>query len=277
MVYRKYANFTRGIVEKMTLDGIYGLAGSGKSIIAVSNACYVPKEIPIYVNFNLRLKNAQLIEPEEIFEVFEEDTKQPVKELITDEAYSWMESRGSGFNDINKMVSYMIFQSRKRGLNWKAIAQLRGTLDLRWRGMENRVVYCHERNLDTSGNSTDDFKFSFIKGLHVVNLTMPYENSRQFWNLYDTNQTILPTDFQELRDKIKFKKHPDKLNKYIDDVVTEIMKKVKIPCKTLKNDEIKYFVSDDWVRDTLLRMEKTDAMEYIKYIKSRIKVKLEID
>ena len=261
----------------MTLDGIYGNVGSGKNIIAVANACYIPKEVPIYTNFKLNLKNAEMIEPEELFDVFEEDSKIPAKELITDEAYSWIESRGSGFSDLNKYISYMIFQSRKRGLNWKAIAQLRGTLDLRWRGLENRIVYCHERTLDTSGNSTEDFRYSFIKGLQIVNITLPYKNATRFFGLYNTNKTILPPDFRELAEKVKFKKHPELLNEFITKLAEEVMNKYSVPCKTLLNGTEKYSISDDWVKDKLLDMKKVEYFEYAKYIKIRIKAKLGID
>lgn len=261
----------------MTLTGIYGFVGSGKDVISVIDCANTPKEIPIYTNFDLRLKNADKIEPEEIFDVFSEDSKIPIKKMVTTELYGWLENRGSGFSDLNKYISYMIFQSRKRGLNWTANAQLRGTVDLRWRGLENIVIYAHERNLDMSGNSTDDFHYSIIKNMRVVNLTLEYEMAKQFFDIYSTKEVVMPQGFNELSMKIKFKKHPELLNEYINSIADKVMKKYTIPNKELKNGTIKYSVTEDWIRDKLLEMNLIEAMEYSKYVKFRIKGKLEID
>lgn len=265
----------------MGLDGIYGKGGSGKSLLATIDAKFVPKEIPIYTNYKINLKNAELIEPEEIFEVFIEDSAIPAKLLITDEAYGWIEARGSGNLDLNKYISYMIFQSRKRGLNWRSIAQLRGTLDLRWRGLEDRVIYCHKRNLDTCGNSTDDFNFSMMEGFQVVNFSMEYEKAKPFFSLYDTRKTIMPQEFKELDMKIKFKRNPTLLNGYVNDITDLIIKTESVPSTRLKDGTEKFHVSEDWVRDKILEMseKKPDilmAMDYIKFIKVRIKGRLGI-
>lgn len=257
----------------MTLTGIYGFVGSGKDILSVIDCCATPKEIPIYTNYKLNLPNAERIEPEEIFEVFEEDSAIPIKKMVTTELYTWLESRGSGFNDMNKYVSYMIFQSRKRGLNWTANAQLRGTVDLRWRGLESTVIYAHERYLDMAGNSTDDFKYSIIKNLRVKNIVLPYEKAKKFFNLYNTKETVMPQDFKELSQRIKFKKHPEQLNEFLDNVTEKILKEHQcdIPCK---NDKLS--ITDDWIRDIILRMNKLEYMEYARYIKIRLKAKLNL-
>lgn len=265
----------------MTLDGIYGLKGSGKNIISVLICKYfVPKDVPIYTNFELRLPNAHLIEPEDLFDVFtikNENDFSERRELITDEAYGWLESRGSGFNELNKYLSWMISQSRKRGLNWKCIAQLRAMLDLRWRGQEDRIIYCHKRNLDSLGNSEEDFNYSFIEGGNINNYTIDYDNAKQFFPMYNTNQVILPQEFKEISDRIKFKKHPELLNKYINGIADLVIKEHDIPCRTLVSGEERYSITDDWLRDKLLEMKKMEAMDYTKYIKCRIKGKLGIN
>lgn len=252
------------------LNGIYGSVGSGKNILEVADCCATPKEIPIYTNFKLSLKNAELIEPEELFDTFTEEKEVPIKKLVTDEAVTWLESRGSGFSDLNKYISYMISQSRKRGLNWTVLSQLRGMLDLRWRGQETQITYCYPRNLDMAGNSTDDFKFAVMRDTRIVKLEMKYETAKQFFGLYDTSQTLMPPDFNELAMKIKFEKNPKLLDEYATKYA-KLLIKSGVPTKTQKNGEKKILINDDWIRDKLLEINKIEAMNYIKYIKPRIK------
>lgn len=261
----------------MPITGTYGDVGTGKDLISVIDANFTPHEIPIYANFKINLKRAEKIEPEEIYEVFTEDSKIPIKKMITTELYGWLEARESAFSEMGKYISYMIFQSRKRGLNWMANAQLRSTVDLRWRGMEDKIIYCHPRDLDMSGNSSDDFHYTIMKNLKVANLTLEYETAKQFFGLYNTKDIIMPQEFEHLQNKIKFKKNPEMLNKFINAKASLIMKKFPIPSNQLKDGTFKYHISDDWVRDKLLELGETDAMEYTKYIKVRIKGKLGFD
>lgn len=257
----------------MPLNGIYGLVGSGKNVISMCDLYFTPKEVPIYTNFKTTLKNAQLIEPEEVFEVFEEDTKTPIVKLVTDEAYSWFESRGSGFSDLNRFLSYLMCQSRKRGLNWYSIAQLRGTLDLRWRGQEDLVIYAKQRKLDSAGNSTDDFHYALMKAGKIITGKMLYEDVKNLgiFEMYDTKQVILPPDFLELKQKLQFKKNPDLLNKLIDDIVLELLKtKASFPCKIQKDGTTKYSITQDWIKDKILRTNPKH-LEWSNYVTIRLK------
>jgi len=258
----------------MPLTGIYGFVGSGKNVVEVADCVYTPKNIPIYTNFRMDLPNVKKIEPEDVFDLFEVTEENPVIKLVTDEAYSWFESRGSGFNELNRFLSYLMFQSRKRGLNWISIAQLRGTLDLRWRGLEDKIIVAKARNLDSAGNSTDNFNYILLKNLKKIQFGLEYEKAKKFFPLYDTKQVILPPDFQELKDKLQFKKNPKLLNDLIDKIVTDLfITKDSFPCKTLKSGEVKYGITQDWVADKLLRINPK-WIEYTKYVTVRLKAHL---
>lgn len=248
------------------LRGVYGYVGSGKNVIETIDMCYKRKEIPIFTNFDLRLKNASKIEPEEVFEVFELDDKIPVKYLVTDEAYTWFESRGSAMSELNKFLSYLMFQSRKRGLNWHSIAQIRGTLDLRWRGMEDNVLACGKRNLDSAGNSTDDFKFALIENMQIKRFGLRYEKAKPFFDKYNTRQVLMPQEFLEMKQKLKNRK-PEELNNYIDSLVEEL-KKFPPPTKQLVDGTIKLAITQEWVRDMLLRIGR--GWEFSSYVKVRL-------
>lgn len=261
----------------MTLIGVYGNVGSGKTLISTIDDFFTPREIPIYCNFKLNLPNAELIEPEEVFEVFTVDEKIPIKKLVTDEAYGWYESRGSGVRTENEFFSYLMFQSRKVGLVWKSIAQLRGTLDLRWRGMENKVIVCHERALDMAGRSTQDFNFTIIKntvsGVLVSKMNLPYKKSLPFFKLYNTNETILPQGFDEMKIKMK-NKDITNLNAYINELVNDIYNNhlELIPVKIMKDGTNKYKITQEFVRDLLLQLNKPP--EYASSVKVRLENKL---
>ena len=255
------------LINKKMLMGIYGNVGSGKNLISVIDDYFTPSEIPIYTNFRINLKNAEMIEPEEVFDVFEYDSAIPVKKLVTDEAYSWFESRNSGSCDVNKFLSYLMFQSRKLGLNWKSIAQMRNTLDLRWRGMENKIINCGDRVLDMAGNSTDDFNYSFVKrssvGIKIVNKKLLYCDAKKFFGLYDTNKRILPQDFDNLKMKI-MNKDTINLNRHIDELVNELLSgKIVVP---------KTKLTQEWVRDALLRLNKSSL--YASNVKVRLNERL---
>lgn len=257
------------------LTGIYGYCGSGKNVFATIDAFYTPKEIPIYVNFELRLKNAERIEPEEVFEVFEYDAKVPIKKMITDEAYSWFESRGSGQSDINTFLSYLMFQSRKRGLNWMSIAQLRASLDLRWRGMEDRIVLAEERNLDISGDSKENFGYWLLKNNRKKHVTIKYEKAKPFFDLYETKEVVIPIEFKEMQLKMKNRKL-DNLNDYIDELVVKLItasekKKIIFPTKIVKDDTVYHF-TQEWVRDALIKINENG--DYCSNVKVRLLEKL---
>lgn len=257
----------------MGLDSIVGDKGSGKNIISVWDCLNTPKEIPIFSNFDINIKRCDVIEPDEVFEVFEYDKLQPIKKLITDEAYTWFESRGSGTSDLNKFMSYLMFQSRKRGLNWISIAQLRNTLDLRWRGMEDRLIIAHERDLDIYGDSKDDFIYSVFKGLKKpYSFKIPYDKAKILFGVYDTKKVLLPPDFNEIKLKLK-NKNPENLNKYIDKLANKIIELYPIPTRFLKDGSEKKIITSDWVRDKLLRPPISQGMEYTIYVKARIQEK----
>jgi hypothetical protein len=184
-----------------------------------------------------------------------------------------IEARGSGSTELNKILSYLMMQSRKRGLNWDCIAQLRATLDLRWRGLEDKLVYCHERELDMAGNSTDDFKFTLVKGCKAINVDLSYEKSKPYWGLYDTKQVIMPPDFEATKLRM-LNKNPDKLNKYIDYLANLVLKKYKLPVKIMKDESEKVFINQEWVRDKLLKLQK--ELEYTALVKGRISEKLNV-
>lgn len=257
----------------MPMIGIYGMVGSGKGIINTIDNYYIPKEIPIFCNYHSNLKNAQFIEPEEVFEVFEEDKLTPVKVLDTDEATMWYENRNSGTKDSNAFFSFLMFQSRKMGLYWKSTAQLRGTLDIRWRGQENKVIYAHERELDMAGNSLDDFHFTVgkrtVNGIIVRNIGLKYKKAQRFFGLYNTKEKITSQEFRDLKEKIQ-NKNADTYNKFLDDLTKEFydLRLKEIPFKVNKDGSKKYLLTQERVRDVLIRMGKNP--EYASSVKVRI-------
>jgi hypothetical protein len=65
--------------------------------------------------------------------------------VLIDEAYLWLDSRSSS-SKVNKRVSYLVLQSRKRGFDILYAAQVKSSVDLRLRDLSELWVFCERRD-----------------------------------------------------------------------------------------------------------------------------------
>jgi hypothetical protein len=177
---------------------LYGDVGSGKTILGVQIVFRCPK-IPVYSNIPMNLPNYH---PLEITDIFKLEPSETGLLMFIDEAYSWIESRTSS-SEVNRYISYIGFQSRKRDLDIICTAQLRSSLDLRFRDMETISVFCFDRPKPKT--SKEDFRYRFVKGFKYHDLTFPYQKAKKIFPLYNTNKVVMPFGFEELEAKIKTK------------------------------------------------------------------------
>src|SRR4030042_4075128 len=110
------------------LISIEGDVGSGKTLLSTFMAIDDPR--PVYANYKINIPNFKPLKPEMLWEL-----NKPTL-IILDEAYTWLENRTSG-KPINRYMSYILFQSRKRGLDFILTDQIVGTIDPRYRWMIN--------------------------------------------------------------------------------------------------------------------------------------------
>jgi hypothetical protein len=242
------------------LMGVYGDVGSGKTILGTEIVFRCPK-IPVYSNVEMKLPNYH---PLEITDIFKLEPSETGLLMFIDEAYSWIESRASS-SDVNKYVSYIGFQSRKRDLDIVCTAQLRSSLDLRFRDMETISVFCFDRPKPKT--SKEDFRYRFVKGLRYHDLTFPYKKAKKLFPLYNTNKVIMPFGFQELEAKIQTKE-PISLNQTINDIIELIKHDNNFHVSDFMNmSENK--ITHSYCKNLLASIEKPQTFEPFVYERMR--------
>ena len=172
--------------------------GSGKTIYATWHArLNVTMGIPVYCNYDIEMKDCQKIVPSELFSIGEDYTIENNKKcaVILDEAYSWIESRNYG-SDLNKYISYILMQSRKRGMEFITTEQLNSTIDIRFQQLAEINV--------ASIMLRDRFRYIYIfDNLRIVKKDLFFKDAKKFWDLYRTEEIVKPIKFNELQSKIE--------------------------------------------------------------------------
>ena len=190
---------------------ITGSWGTGKTLLATYLSALCSTKEPVYSNYKIKLKNCGLIDAETLSKMQYEKAL-----IVLDEAYTWLECRLSE-SDLNKYMSYIMFQSRKRGFDFILTAQLRMTLDVRFRLMADVNVL--------SSRTPKSFDYIFIKdtGQHSAWSLEQSWCEKTLYNKYDTLQIISPFDFASMTAKVGLLTNPEQSNKMINDIVVSAL------------------------------------------------------
>lgn len=183
------------------LTNIVSDVRSGKTlwatIVALNEVNYAQKfklsPRPVLANYKIRLPNWQPLKPESLFRI----TKPTL--VILDEAYAWLESRQSG-TSIAKYMSYILFQSGKRGIDFYLTDQVEGSIDTRYRQLMNYRIECENLGVNFG------FLYHFTKRIKggftmPVNKLLPYSQAEKIFPYYDTFEIVNPID-EELLYKV---------------------------------------------------------------------------
>ena len=192
----------------MTLIQLLGDVGSGKTLLATAFALYEKR--PVYANYKIKIPNYHEMRPEIL-------AKLNIPSLaILDEAYAWIESRRSG-KPINTFMSYILFQSRKREIDFILTDQLLGTIDVRFRQMTNYEIHC--RHIVDIGFQYTFYKLSGFTTYQPTTYIMPYSVAEKIYPLYDSWELINPIDdemiFNITQDKGEIIKEVDEVVNYL--------------------------------------------------------------
>jgi len=130
--------------------------------------------------------------------------------VIIDEAYAYLESRVS-MSKLNLYMSYILFQSRKRGIDIIVTAQLAGTIDHRFIDLSDTMIGAKQVR--------DGFLYIITDGRTTQFKKIKFADAERIWGRYDTTEVVLPPNIQDLEtaigvmDRKKLKLEIDNLEK----------------------------------------------------------------
>lgn len=152
--------------------------------------------------------------------------------IALDEAYSLIESRQS--NSIrNRLMSYIMFQQRKKNIDLVLTAQLFGSLDVRFRAMANYVIFC-------LGITPKGFHYVFCDMFAKTHIEfiLSTEKAMQLYEEYDTLEVIEPPRTNE--ETFYFMDNVQKKTMF-----DEIVEKIIASKEKITHDYVKVFLSDN--------------------------------
>lgn len=192
---------------------ILGNYGSGKTLFLTYLASKTKRKI--FSNFGLKFKNFNSLDVLDLLNLPNNI------DVFLDEAYTWLESRLSG-KAINRYLSYILLQSRKRTLDIYCTAQLFSTIDVRFRHKSDIIIECHKFK--------DGFHYKILnrntfKRKYFI---FPFDKAKKYYEYYDTYEIVEPFEKARLEfsllqsDTNKLFKKAKQIAKFIKPKLTKI-------------------------------------------------------
>lgn len=157
-----------------------GNLGTGKTLFLTIVGYYSKKKI--ITNYKVDFSGRE-VEEFDIRKFIEAEYEDCI--ILLDEAYVYLESRLSGSHK-NRLMSYILFQSRKKNVDMYLSVQLVSTLDKRFRHMSNFYIYAE----------SDEISYTYLvfnkDTGKVKTIKMLRRRILPFYKMYDTNEVILP-------------------------------------------------------------------------------------
>lgn len=229
------------------LVSIIGKIGSGKTLLATRLALADKRKV--YANYKIDILNYEKLTLAKLFELNEPAL------VIIDEGYVWLESRISQ-SKLNRYVSYVIFQSRKRNIDIVLTCQLWSSIDLRYRYQSDILIYAERK--------TYGFKYRIVSQETGNEFIIKWleEDAEKVFKYYDTMEMIIP-------ERVKFdtaviSRNPKKLKQYLKKFGKILIPEFQDNSKKLTHDFLKYRM-----------LEKGIPLELEKYLYIYIKGVLE--
>lgn len=177
------------------LIGIYGKVGSGKTLFA-TRMC-LKSTVPFVANYQIfKDKEKEILDkrynPLEVEELI--SLKINPAKVVIDEAYAWLECRIANSN-INRYMSYILFQSRKRGLDFIITAQLEDTIDNRFTKLCDYIVMAEQIR--------DGFLYWISDRRHIRTFKISFKMAEFIWDRYKTEELIMPPQIENLRTQVE--------------------------------------------------------------------------
>lgn len=173
----------------MVLTIVTGNVGTGKTLLATIFAAH--STTIVYANYNIKSKNYREFELDKFLANEYNNCM-----IILDEAYVYLESR-IAMRHLNRVMSYLLFQSRKVGIDIILTAQLVSSLDVRYRDLCEYYIRCEENNFGFN------YKITSIKRKITKGFSLPISKCGEYFKIFDTLQRInIVEDLSEVKELI---------------------------------------------------------------------------
>ena len=215
---------------------IYGRIGNGKTLYLVYKATRLKN--PIYSNFLLNLDNFHALH---IYDF--PDLPNNVNVFI-DEGYVLSDSRTS-MSKLNRYMSYIYNQSRKKGLNIFLTTQLESAIDFRFRDQATHTVRCIKRKsgfIYRIKNETN----GVIRRKFLSN-----EKAKPYFDIYNTLEIVRPESMRDFEAELRIE-NPETMFKEVE--------KVALLVKPLLNE-----ITHDSVQFALAKLGYSKSYERFVY------------
>ncbi|MFO7677199.1 MAG: hypothetical protein R6V50_02280 [Thermoplasmatota archaeon] len=224
----------------MSLSIIHGDFGSGKTLLATYFATKFDGSV--YANYKIEIENYNHLKPIHLNQLNERSL------IIIDEAYTWLESRVS-MRELNRYLSYILFQSRKRELDFLLTLQMISTVDIRFREMADYFILAEAVQ--------NGYRYMMVKNtwrnVKPIIFYLPENKAKKIYDIYDTFEKINPID-KEMEYNIN--DDTEELSRYIDDLVNELLTEYPNPTRPIVND---------------FCLKRSISKRYSEYIYNRLK------
>lgn len=241
---------------------IYGDRGSGKTILLAyfglkSNLM----KIPCVADYKLELPNYVPLKVDELLTL-----KYTIATIEFDEIDVYLNNRRS-MSNLSLFINNVLKQSRKKSLDVLGSTQLFDTIDWRFTGLTNISVIAYGK-VDVKGKEyfRYDVVFKSIFGNRIRKLIIPTDFMSSLYEIYDTDEPIMPMDVKEMALEVKDQKA---LNIEVEKVTNEILS------RRLEFNIGEKRVTEKKLHDILLQIEKPESLAF--YVSSRLNQKLGFD
>jgi len=223
---------------------VLGKRGSGKTLWMCIQA--LRSKRTVLSNFKIKSPNYKQLKIVDLLNLPDDI------EVMLDEAYAWIDARVSG-SVINRYMSYIVLQSRKRTINIFMSAQMFRSLDVRIRQQVDLLIKCERLGVKPKGTDTRDFRYSSfeVQSQSIKTYILKYNKAIKYFSKFDTYQIIDPSRKSQLELEL-LKESPKRL-----------FQKIKLIAKDIKNDLNK--ITHSTVKATLLKKGYSTSYEGYVY------------
>lgn len=191
-----------GLKRMSRLLDAYGDRGSGKTLVFTYFATKANKmNIPVVADYKLNLPNYVPLKIDELLQL-----QYKVALIQFDEFDVYMNNRRS-MSNLSLFINNAIKQSRKKSLDIMANTQLLDTIDWRFTELTNISIICYGIiEVKKKEFFRYDIIFKSIFGNKIRKLLLPVDFLETLYDVYDTDEPIMPTDVKELALEVKDQK-----------------------------------------------------------------------